>query len=409
MDPRGQALVPLERARAAAEALGWVLVSSYNTASDAASSPNSAALQAMLSDAQARLAVNEQRVYLGGFSGTAREAWTFALRLRGTAGVIGFGAGVPNDRALLQIRGMGQAPFAFFGGAGTTDFNHPEVRELGARLAAAGVPHRIAFYPGEHAWPGAEVFTGAMEWMELQAVREGRSARGAAWADSLRARRVADAEALDAAGRAAEARTAWQAVAQDFRGLGDVTRAETRTAELARLPAVRRALADEARVAARDSVHVRRFGTWVREFATAELSGAHGRMMRALEIASLRREAAGADTLRAQSAKRLLENVFVYASFYGPRVFTERGDTDRALALLRLAGEIHPDNARVCYATAQAQVRAGRKGEALRALECAAASGRLSAEVLRADPLLAPLREEAMYRALLERLESPRS
>src|SRR5262245_17864490 len=47
LDARNNALVPIERFRAAAERFGWVLVSSYNSRSDTRDDPNSAAMTAM--------------------------------------------------------------------------------------------------------------------------------------------------------------------------------------------------------------------------------------------------------------------------------------------------------------------------------------------------------------------------
>src|SRR5262245_16619855 len=47
MDPRGRALIPMELYREVAEELGYIVVSSYNTQSDAAWAPNVQALKAI--------------------------------------------------------------------------------------------------------------------------------------------------------------------------------------------------------------------------------------------------------------------------------------------------------------------------------------------------------------------------
>src|SRR5262245_41001208 len=78
MDPRGRALIPLDRMRAAAERHGYILLSSYNTISDSATDANVVAMNAMLTDAQKSLRVDLKRIYLVGFSGTSRIAWNFA-------------------------------------------------------------------------------------------------------------------------------------------------------------------------------------------------------------------------------------------------------------------------------------------------------------------------------------------
>ncbi|HEU0079893.1 MAG TPA: hypothetical protein VFQ76_19760, partial [Longimicrobiaceae bacterium] len=160
MDPRGRALVPLRLFRAAAERHGYAVLSSYDTRSDSAAAMelNPRGLEAMLQDAQQLLAPDTRRVYLAGFSGTARAAWTFGYQLRDhVAGVVGFGAGLPPGAGALLAAGAADPPFAFFGGAGATDFNAQEVRTLAAALERLGFPHHVDIYPGPHAWPPEEV------------------------------------------------------------------------------------------------------------------------------------------------------------------------------------------------------------------------------------------------------------
>ncbi|HET6374010.1 MAG TPA: hypothetical protein VFG76_11940, partial [Candidatus Polarisedimenticolia bacterium] len=153
MDPRGRALVPLELFKDAAGRLGYILISSYDTASDGPRDTNAPALTAMLADARRRFSVDARRFYLAGFSGTARSGWEFSVQLAGkVAGLMGFGGGLPEGFAPSATM-----TFVFFGGAGTTDFNYEEMRALEVKLASIGIPHRFAWYDGPHSWPPAEV------------------------------------------------------------------------------------------------------------------------------------------------------------------------------------------------------------------------------------------------------------
>jgi spermidine synthase len=148
MDPRGRALIPLERFRPIAERLGYIVASSYDTRSDGAENPNPRAVDAIIEDAERLLSLDARRVYLVGFSGTARAAWLMSESLAGTvAGIVGVGAGLPASADWLQshVHGIdGRAPFVVFTAAGTFDPNYEEVRALGPALAgvlvaAAGV------------------------------------------------------------------------------------------------------------------------------------------------------------------------------------------------------------------------------------------------------------------------------
>ena len=72
LDSRGDALVPLARFGPPAARLGFVVMSSYNSASDGPVEPNIGAVNTMLGDAWRALSIDTTRVYLVGFSGTAR-------------------------------------------------------------------------------------------------------------------------------------------------------------------------------------------------------------------------------------------------------------------------------------------------------------------------------------------------
>jgi len=185
LDPRGRALIPMQRFQAAAERLGYLALSSYNTLSDGPAQPNYSAMNAMLADVQRSLPVDTRRFYLVGFSGTARFAWELNSQLTGSvAGIIGAGAGVPGGRAWIQSN-IGKSSPVLFGTIGTLDPNYEELRAFDAELDVIGTPHHIERFDGGHQWPPAELAARAVEWLELQAMRRGLAPRKQPWIDSL--------------------------------------------------------------------------------------------------------------------------------------------------------------------------------------------------------------------------------
>src|SRR3954468_18968745 len=78
LDPRRRGAVAAEFFREAAEQYGWIVISSNNTESDSENAPNMRALQAMCADAPSRFSIDERRIYLAGFSGTANVAFSVA-------------------------------------------------------------------------------------------------------------------------------------------------------------------------------------------------------------------------------------------------------------------------------------------------------------------------------------------
>ena len=157
MDPRGQAAVPMERFRAAAERHGWIVCSSWNTVSesDSALALNDRAVNAIVADALDRYGADSTRLYFAGFSGTARYAWALTqqrLARGGVAGIIGIGAGFPQtaETWLPQLRQ--QKPFPFWSAAGSTDYNLDEMARLDTLLRSTALPHRFTGFEGGHEW-----------------------------------------------------------------------------------------------------------------------------------------------------------------------------------------------------------------------------------------------------------------
>ncbi len=168
LDPRGRAVPGVERFLPAAERHGWVVLSSYQSRSDTLRDVNVAALDALLLEIQQRFRTDTRRLYLAGMSGTAHASWRFAQFLENhVAGVIAAGGGVQT-----RTQGPpGEASFAYYGIAGTADFNYQELMELEEHLLAKGIDHRIAIFEGRHGWPPHEYTNRALDWMQFQAVR----------------------------------------------------------------------------------------------------------------------------------------------------------------------------------------------------------------------------------------------
>src|SRR6478735_9945071 len=180
LDPRGRADSALAMAQPGAAANGWLVLSAYGSRSDDREQLTMDALQALLREAGTRYAYDPKRVYLAGMSGTAKSLWVADRALQGmVAGCIGAGGARPPEL------GTPKAPVpAFFGLAGTKDFNYREMRALDAELARAGSTHAFAVFEGTHGWPPPEGFTRAIGWLELQAMRSGRAPKREEWIDA---------------------------------------------------------------------------------------------------------------------------------------------------------------------------------------------------------------------------------
>jgi len=401
MDPRGRAPMAMELFREAAERLGFILVSSYDTRSDMPRDRNIESLKAMLPDTEKRLSIDTDRIYLTGFSGTARTAWVLASMLRGhVAGIIGIGGGLPAAFDPAQV------PVVFFGGAGSTDFNYEEMRELDRSLDPTPIRHRFVVWEGPHSWPPAEVAGRSLEWMQLQAMKSGLQPKNDSWIAQLLLARLEEAQALEHEGRLFDALRVYRAVEEDFAGLQDVAVAAARVRELGNSRAVKRMQVQQDRFTEEYTTYRSRFWRFVeglqrKKPVRQEKPPAFLRIEALLARAQQQEDPADAD-----AAQRILSMVFVQASFYQPTEFLEKGNPDAALAMLRIAAAIRPGNPRICLQQARAYVQLSRNEEALLSLRCALESGLVPRNLVETDASLAPLRADPAYRKMLQELDA---
>jgi len=336
LDPRGRGKLAAELFRPGAERWGYVVVSSNNTLSDGPSHPNLEALKALAAELP-RHAVDPRRVVLAGFSGTARAAWSVAAGLGdGVAGVIGASGALPGPfDEWKQVR------FPFFGTAGDADFNWAEMRALQPLLDSIALPNRIEFFEGGHSWPPPEILTDALGWMEVHAMEAARRPVDLPLAEALFREGLAAARALEAAGKAFEARRRYLDLAGTFVWLLDAAEAAGAARRLERDPlavrqaeAIARAAREERSYAdATVGALARRLGERRGQPPTVS------RILADLRVERLLRTAAEASE-RGASARRMLEIAHVQLAFYLPRDLEAKGDAPRAQACKDAASEI---------------------------------------------------------------------
>lgn len=227
---RGRAMV--EKYRAAAEQYGYIVAGS-NTSRNGSWAVSGAAVRAMSADVGQRFSIDAERLYLTGMSGGARVAMQVALNNKNIAGVIASSAGYPDSKPRASVS------FAVFATAGTEDFNYIEMRQLDRKLTS---PHYLAIFNGGHTLPPDEVALEAIEWMELQAMKSGRRTRDDALVERLLEKRR---RAVAAAASPAATVHLLEALAEDFKGLRDMSAEAARARELSRQPEVKKALARE--------------------------------------------------------------------------------------------------------------------------------------------------------------------
>jgi pimeloyl-ACP methyl ester carboxylesterase len=139
---------------------GFILACSNNSR-NGPMGDNFIAAAAMLQDVEERFTVDQRRIYAAGFSGGSRFAMAFALRQKKISGIIGCGAGLPNDRNYLP---SGNSDFLYYGMAGTRDMNFLEMHDLSGFFSnQTRVISYLRTFSGGHQWPDSDLITEAVE------------------------------------------------------------------------------------------------------------------------------------------------------------------------------------------------------------------------------------------------------
>ena len=397
-DPRGRARMAAELFRQAADRYGWILVSSNDTRSDTGWEPNQKALAALWPEIH-RLAIDQQRIYATGFSGGAIVAWVLGYRTGGLAGIIGVGGRL--DPALPTD----DPPFAYWGAAGSWDFNYDEMRKIDRLMDRAAAPHWLEVFDGPHAWLPAALATQAVGWMELVAMRQGSAPRDAALIEAEWRRLMAGGAEREAAGDVLAAAERYQQIERAFDGLRDTVAARAAAQRLTATREFGTRRRERRRWDGADERYAREKVPLLEQAADPEARISAEELRQALDLRRLQTAAAG-DGYEAVAAKRMLHRVYTQASFYLPRRWLAERNYRAARTALTVALGIRDDLPHVWYNLACAAARMGDAKAALAALETAVEKGFGDAAHLRRDEDLASLRDREEFRRLVERLEA---
>lgn len=237
-DGSGRGREGVERYRAAAEKYGYVVAGSNNSRNGPWNVGLDAAA-AMTADIKGRFPIDSRRVYTAGMSGGARVAIMVAQNSSAVAGVLASSAGYSTAFHKSER-------FPFFGSAGTEDFNYREMQVVDRLMTS---PHRVEIFEGGHTWLPVEMATSGVEWMEIQAMKNGLRPRDETLVAELFSKRMARANGQpDNLSRMRELKQ----IAADFETLRDVSKVSESAAVLERALDVPGALSAEQAEDARE-------------------------------------------------------------------------------------------------------------------------------------------------------------
>ena len=412
-DPFARGKTAVEVYKDAAEKYGYIVVGSNNS-KNGPGAAQFAAAQAVWLDTHRRFAIDKDRVYATGLSGGARVATSFALYCAtcNVAGVIAIGAGYPTLQARTQ---PANDQFLYYGIVGDADLNYPELMLLRKKKDQTGAQFKFRVYPGPHQWAPPEIATEAVEWIEIKAMQAGKEQADAQFVNRMFEK--AKTEAFDAGqrGEALNQYFALRSLVEDFKGLEDITVFQAQLAELKTSKTLKNAqrnldheIEEQSALTATVSSELAQLGAG----PEAQLTPS-GQMTTADAQASLGRQISTVMSDLRRRSKSSSSDHLVYARAYsqlliqGMEAGTDalrEGRASTAAAYFELMTEAAPDQAWPPLALAEAQVRAGNKKAALKALEVAIQHGLKHAQSLTEDPELQPLASDPVFQRMVQGL-----
>ncbi len=367
-DPGARGPAAVEVMRAAAEKFGYIVAASNNSR-NGPNGGSAEAAQAMWQDTQARFPLAPGRRYFAGMSGGARVAVALALTCRDcVAGVIANAAGFPPGREPSR-----EVKFAYFAAVGNADFNYSEFVQLRPKLDEAGIPYRIRVFDGPHGWAPPEVWSEALQWMDIQAMSSGALARDPVRIQESLAQEMELARAFEANKDVLAALREYQSIVRDFGGLADASAARTRAAVLSTDKLVKAAEKQEKTEVGEQEHLTAEFYGQMQAIASGDLGLAEFAALKT-KLADLKRQAEGKPDRHTIVLKRALGGLVVSAYESGQRCLQEK-NTNAALEYFDLAAAGSGNVGRAHYDRARAYALASDKKNMLAELKQAAAQG----------------------------------
>ncbi|HEV2911685.1 MAG TPA: hypothetical protein VGX92_00095 [Pyrinomonadaceae bacterium] len=400
--PDAQGRIPVERFQEAAEKYGWIVVGSL-VSRNGSIQKSVDATKALWEDTHARFRIDDGRVYTTGFSGGARVAvWAAYLCDGCVAGVIGHGAGFHEQITPTASTPPSSIRFVFYGAVGTDDFNFGELRNLDQVLSTLKIAHRVTVFEGGHQWAPKEICMRAVEWMELQAIKAGKRQKDDALVEELWNRSVEGARRAEAAQRGYAAYVAYNELAEDFRGLRDVSEFERKAALLKETAEVKKEIKDDKEQIKRQQAldaQLRAFQERRKDIEQrAQASADFTRLLDDIR----KKSKESADSIERRVARRTLSGVFAYYFESAMSLIGRQKDYSVAVFNLEVAAEIAQNNPYVAYELANAYALNGEKKKALAALRRAVEKGFTDLARINANQALESLRKESEYQKIVE-------
>lgn len=395
-DPGARGKFAVEHLKSAAEKFGYVVACSNNSRNALDGETVGKIVSALWRDTHERIAINDQRTYLAGFSGGARLAVGLAMRCNGcVAGVIASGAGLPGIN-----QPSAQLPFFFFGVVGYDDFNFGEMRELEKKFDELATPHRFYRFAGGHEWPPQSAIEKALASFSLEAMKRQVLAKDETFIDERFRAELNEADKLRAEQQLIDSLSAYSYIAQSFGSLRDTTLVARKAEELRNSSELKKQLqleSDLIRRQAQETSDIR--ALWMKPPQPDEMLTSRAEARNKISEWRKKKDAE-IDSRDRRLARRVLTSLRI-GSFEDAAGAMRTKNYLTAIADLELVRAVEPQASNPAYELARAQALNKDKKAALQTLTEAVELGFKDFERLKTDPAFAALAADTRFQKLL--------
>jgi hypothetical protein len=380
---------------------GFILACSNNSRNGPLGDNFTAAF-AMLQDVEERFTVDQRRIYAAGFSGGSRFATAFAVKEKRIGGVIGCGAGLPNDR---NFSPSVNSSYLYYGLSGTLDMNYLEMNELpGFFSNQTRVTSYLRRFQGGHQWPGSDLITEAVEWLVLQAMN-----RKLIPADQIiltyienKTQNLINLQL--SSGNQVDAVMYMGFAARDFQGTSFAPRMKQLLADSEKSAAYQTAIRKWNKMAASEQEKRDKYLNYMSEVLNSGSVPDSASRWWNNEISALIWLQDKGSHENSQMASRVLNFVSILCSEQGTSLYRNRL-YEQAAFLFKICTLSDNKNQYNYYNLARSLAGAGRSKESVDALSAAVNHGFNSRKTAESDPVFGKIRDDTRYKTLVLKMK----
>jgi hypothetical protein len=400
-DPSARGRTAVQIFSEAARKYGYILACSNNSRNGPMTN-NFNAASAVLQDLLKRFSIDQKRIYASGFSGGSRFAIALATAQNGIAGIIGCGAGLPNDKTLMP---SGNSDFLYYGLAGTRDMNYLEMNELpGFFSDQTRIVSYLRFFEGGHQWPEAAMITDAVEWLTFQAMNRKIIPSDQVFITDIRNKTQQLINTELNAGNLTDAIMHMRFAERDFQGTSFASEMTKIIFDSEKSASYRDAAREWKRMAGREQEKRENYVNYLSEIVYSGSFPDSASNWWKKETGSLLRLRDKGTSEKSHMASRLLNFISILCSEQGTAYYKSKFYL-QASVLFEICTLSNSENPLNYYNLARAMAGSGNTKESVDALTAAVNHGFSSRKTVESDPVFVKIRGNVKYISILQKMK----